>query len=123
MEVANVRSIRFGASISRFLFASMLAACTGQPTSVGAPSDHAELTPGAMHPDPAAQAATAPPGPSNAVHADVVASGHPLDPLSGDEISAAVAAIQAKGYNGPTTYIPVIRLQEPDKDDVLAWSP
>jgi hypothetical protein len=50
-------------------------------------------------------------------------TGHPLDPLRPSEISAAVAAVQAAGYNSPTTYIPVVRLQEPAKADVLAWQP
>jgi len=63
MEVAKVRSTRFSASIRTILSASLLAACTTSATSttnLGDPSDRV-LTPGAMHPDPAAMATTAAP--------------------------------------------------------------
>src|SRR5262245_14189892 len=48
---------------------------------------------------------------------------HPLDPLTDAEINAAIAAVQAKGYVGSTTFYPVIRLEEPSKASVLAWHP
>lgn len=47
---------------------------------------------------------------------------HPLDPLTADEINSAIAAVQAK-YHGSNVFLPVVRLQEPDKDFVQSWTP
>jgi primary-amine oxidase len=51
------------------------------------------------------------------------AAAHPLDPLSGDEIVAAVAALRQAGDTDATTRFALIVLDEPDKSAVLAWRP
>lgn len=48
---------------------------------------------------------------------------HPLDPLTAEEISAAREAVRAKGYSSDTTFLPIVRLEEPSKADVLRWQP
>src|SRR5260221_194236 len=48
---------------------------------------------------------------------------HPLDPLSRDEITAAVAVLNKAGATDPTTRFALIDLDEPDKSTVLAWRP
>jgi primary-amine oxidase len=48
---------------------------------------------------------------------------HPLDPLSSDEIAAATDALRQAGYADVTTRFPLIDLDEPDKETVLAWRP
>src|SRR5580704_12059032 len=49
------------------------------------------------------------------------AAPHPLDPLSADEISSAVAVLRAAGLVDVDTRFPLIDLDEPDKASVLAW--
>jgi primary-amine oxidase len=48
---------------------------------------------------------------------------HPLDALSGEEITTAVAILQAAGDTNAATRFALIGLSEPDKDAVLAWRP
>jgi primary-amine oxidase len=48
---------------------------------------------------------------------------HPLDSLSGEEITTAVAVLQAAGDTDATTRFALIGLSEPDKEKVLAWRP
>jgi primary-amine oxidase len=48
---------------------------------------------------------------------------HPLDPLSGEEMTAAVAALRAAGLADAETRFPLIDLDEPAKAAVLAWQP
>jgi primary-amine oxidase len=50
-------------------------------------------------------------------------SAHPLDPLSGREIAAAVAVLRASGKIDAGTRFALIDLDEPPKADVLAWKP
>ena len=50
-------------------------------------------------------------------------SAHPLDPLSGREIAAAVAVLRASGKIDAGTWFALIDLDEPPKADVLAWKP
>ncbi len=47
----------------------------------------------------------------------------PLDPLSSTEIGDVVAILRAAGHVDDATRFPIMRLQEPDKDDVLDWHP
>ena len=49
--------------------------------------------------------------------------GHPMDPLSPEEYSAVVRALNEEGYVDRTALYPLITLEEPSKQDVLAWSP
>jgi primary-amine oxidase len=51
------------------------------------------------------------------------AMAHPLDPLSADEIAAAVTALRAAGLVDAGTRFPLIDLDEPPKAAVLAWQP
>ena len=51
------------------------------------------------------------------------AAAHPLDPLSPDEIRAAVAVLRDQGLIDATTRFPLIDLDEPDKAAVMAWQP
>lgn len=51
------------------------------------------------------------------------AAAHPLDPLSPDEIRAAVAVLRDQGLVDATTRFPLIDLDEPDKAAVMAWQP
>jgi primary-amine oxidase len=48
---------------------------------------------------------------------------HPLDPLSGQEISIAVAELRHAGYADAATRFALIDLDEPEKKAVLAWHP
>ena len=52
-----------------------------------------------------------------------VHAGHPLDPLSYDEIGAAVAILRAAGKADRATRFVLIELQEPAKTTVLVWRP
>jgi primary-amine oxidase len=51
------------------------------------------------------------------------ASAHPLDPLSADEITTAVAVLRAAGDADAETRFPLLDLDEPPKATVLAWQP
>ena len=51
------------------------------------------------------------------------AAKHPMDPLSGEEIAAAVEVLQEAGNVDGQTRYPMIRLYEMPKADVLAWQP
>ena len=51
------------------------------------------------------------------------AATHPLDPLSSDEIVAAIDALRQAGDTDATTRFALIDLDEPDKSAVLAWQP
>ncbi|HEX2687403.1 MAG TPA: hypothetical protein VHN14_12340 [Kofleriaceae bacterium] len=93
--------------VRTILAVSLFAACAGDKSLLDRPELSSTST-GAMHPQKPSLVAR-------------IVGGHPLDPLTPDEISAAVQAIRARGFVGATTYIPVIRLQEPSKDDVLGW--
>src|ERR1700675_3696299 len=53
----------------------------------------------------------------------VPAGAHPLDALSGEEIVAAIAALREAGYVDEATRFPLIDLDEPVKQAVLAWRP
>src|SRR5215831_15156067 len=48
---------------------------------------------------------------------------HPLDPLSSSEIETAVAALRGSGDANAETRFALIDLDEPNKQDVLAWRP
>jgi len=48
---------------------------------------------------------------------------HPLDPLSPDEITAAITALRDAGRTDAETRFALIDLDEPAKDAVLAWQP
>lgn len=48
---------------------------------------------------------------------------HPLDPLTGDEIDAARAILVASGLLGETVRVPMLLPHEPEKDELVAWSP
>ncbi len=50
-------------------------------------------------------------------------SSHPLEPLNGEEIAAAVAVLRASGRLGPKARIVLVTLQEPAKDLVNGWTP
>ncbi len=61
------------------------------------------------------------PGRLAAVAATGVA--HPLDPLSKDELVAAVQILKAEGKVGPTARFPMIALDEPPKQEVRGFTP
>ena len=48
---------------------------------------------------------------------------HPLEPLTGEEIAAAVAVLRASGRLGEKARLVLATLDEPAKDLVLAWQP
>ena len=49
------------------------------------------------------------------------AAAHPLDGLSGEEITAVVEILDEAGHTGPDTRWPLITLREPEKSVVQAW--
>ena len=49
-------------------------------------------------------------------------SRHPLEPLSGDEVRAAVELLKSQGKVTPTTRFVSIALEEPDKAKVHGWN-
>jgi primary-amine oxidase len=51
------------------------------------------------------------------------AAAHPLDPLSTDEIAAAVRILRAANLADEATLYPRLALEEPPKPDVLRWRP
>ena len=51
------------------------------------------------------------------------AGAHPLDPLSPDEIGAAVAVLREAGRVDDATRFALIELAEPDKAEVMRWQP
>lgn len=50
------------------------------------------------------------------------AASHPMDPLSGKEIQAAVAILQMEGHATAATRYPILSLHEPSKEDLEKWS-
>ena len=46
---------------------------------------------------------------------------HPLDPLSREEVAAAISMLRDAGDIDATTRFALIDLDEPSKADVLAW--
>ncbi len=48
---------------------------------------------------------------------------HPMDPLTAEETSAAIAALRAENYVEGAAFYPLITLEEPAKDEVLRWKP
>jgi Cu2+-containing amine oxidase len=52
-----------------------------------------------------------------------VASAHPLDGLSAEEMTETVSILKAEGRTTDDTRFPLIELKEPDKAVVLAWQP
>ncbi|WP_394845394.1 primary-amine oxidase [Pendulispora brunnea] len=60
---------------------------------------------------------------SAAAASAVTAAGHPLDPLSKEEIEATTAILRAAGRITPRTRVMPYRLLEPDKGAVLAAGP
>ncbi len=48
---------------------------------------------------------------------------NPLDPLSADEIQTTFTVIEHAKSLADGTFFPVVKLSEPPKSDVLAWSP
>ena len=48
---------------------------------------------------------------------------HPLEPLRGEEIAAAIGILRASGRIGDKARFVLVTLQEPPKDAVLAWTP
>jgi primary-amine oxidase len=51
------------------------------------------------------------------------AAPHPLDPLSAEELTAAVAAVRAAKSLREGVFFPHAALQEPPKAEVIAWTP
>jgi primary-amine oxidase len=49
------------------------------------------------------------------------AEAHPLDPLSAEEINETIEALRAAGDIDQATRFPLIDLDEPDKQKILAW--
>lgn len=58
---------------------------------------------------------------SVSMFAPAAALAHPLDSLSGEEITKVVEILGAAGLTTPETRWPLITLREPDKSVVLAW--
>jgi primary-amine oxidase len=52
-----------------------------------------------------------------------VASAHPLDGLSAEEMTETVSILKAEGKTTDDARFPLIELKEPDKAVVLAWQP
>jgi primary-amine oxidase len=52
-----------------------------------------------------------------------VASAHPLDGLSAEEMTETVSILKAEGKTTDDACFPLIELKEPDKPAVLAWRP
>ena len=50
-------------------------------------------------------------------------AGHPLDPLSADEINTALQVIEGYSKFPSGAFFPIVKLNEPAKNDILAWSP
>jgi primary-amine oxidase len=50
-------------------------------------------------------------------------SGHPLDPLTVDEINTAIAVIESNSKFPSGAFFPIVTLKEPRKDEVLDWRP
>ncbi len=50
-------------------------------------------------------------------------SAHPLDPLTKEEMAEAVAILKAGGKTSQTSRFPLIALNEPPKEEVLAFKP
>ncbi|MFD4960701.1 primary-amine oxidase [Microbacterium sp. NPDC058389] len=48
---------------------------------------------------------------------------HPLDPLTGDEIDAARAILEAAGLLGESVRVPMLLPDEPTKAELAAWAP
>jgi len=48
---------------------------------------------------------------------------HPLDPLTGDEIDAARAILEAAGLLGESVRVPMLLPDEPTKAELAAWTP
>lgn len=61
--------------------------------------------------------------PADAPAALPAAHFHPLEPLGGDEIAAAVQILRDSGRISPKSRFVLATLQEPPKADVLAWTP
>lgn len=53
----------------------------------------------------------------------VYAQSHPLDALTAAEIQSTVQVLRSAGRIDNASRLPIIRLQEPAKDFVLAWNP
>jgi len=49
--------------------------------------------------------------------------GHPMDPLGTEEVSAVVKALIDEDLVDDSAFYPLITLEEPTKEDVLAWGP
>src|ERR1700712_470800 len=64
--------------------------------------------------------ATEPGGKQSGMIGRVTAAPHPLDPVTADEIRAAVALLRAQGHAGPGWRIASVELREPAKDVVRA---
>jgi primary-amine oxidase len=88
------------------LIAGLLSACSDKPkeTTAAAPASVAST--------PAAVAAPSAPK---------VLATHPLDGLTGDEISKVVAIMKEGKLTDDKSFFPLIELSEPAKADVLAW--
>ena len=53
----------------------------------------------------------------------MTATAHPLDPVTADEIRAAVGLLRAQGHAGPGWRIASVELREPAKDVVRSFRP
>src|SRR5713226_5848896 len=51
------------------------------------------------------------------------AAGHPLDPLTAEEITSAVGVLKASGKAREGALFPSIALREPAKEEVLGFKP
>jgi primary-amine oxidase len=60
---------------------------------------------------------------SKTIESTTTLTTHPLDPLSGEELAAAVEILTSGGRLGRRARFVVVTLQEPPKEAVLAWQP
>jgi len=54
---------------------------------------------------------------------DRIATPHPLDPLTGEEIAAARAVLESAGLLGDTVRVPMLLPDEPTKQELATWKP
>ena len=53
----------------------------------------------------------------------IAAATNPLDPLTTDEVATTFRVIEAYANFPPGAHFPIVKLKEPPKSEVLAWSP
>ncbi|WP_208636548.1 primary-amine oxidase [Microbacterium phyllosphaerae] len=57
------------------------------------------------------------------VRIDRIATPHPLDPLTGEEIAAARSVLESAGLLGGTVRVPMLLPDEPTKQELATWKP